>query len=40
MDIRFDGKIIVVSGGSTGIGATVKNFLESGGSVFYRNRET
>ncbi len=40
MDIRFDGKIIVVSGGSTGIGeATVKNFLESGGSVIFTGIE-
>lgn len=32
MDIRFDNKVIVISGGLTGIGAaTVKAFADSGG---------
>jgi len=40
MDIRFDGKLIVVIGGSTGIGkATVKKFLESGGKVVFTGIE-
>lgn len=40
MEIRFDGKVIVVIGGSTGIGkATVKLFLESGGQVIFTGIE-
>lgn len=40
MDIRFDGKIVVVIGGSTGIGkATVKQFLQSGASVIFTGIE-
>jgi len=40
MDIRFDGKLVVVIGGSTGIGeATVKLFLESGGQVIFTGIE-
>ncbi len=40
MDIRFDGKIIVVIGGSSGIGeATVGKFLESGGNVIFTGIE-
>jgi len=40
MDIRFDGKIVVVIGGSTGIGkATVKLFAQSGGKVIFTGIE-
>lgn len=40
MDIRFDGKIVVIIGGSSGIGkATVKKFLESGGKVIFTGIE-
>lgn len=40
MDIRFDRKVVVVIGGSTGIGeATVKLFLESGGQVIFTGIE-
>lgn len=36
MDIRFDNKVIVISGGLTGIGAaTVKAFAGSGGKVIF-----
>jgi meso-butanediol dehydrogenase/(S,S)-butanediol dehydrogenase/diacetyl reductase len=40
MDIRFDGKLIIVTGGSSGIGkSTVKQFLESGGNVVFTGIE-
>ncbi|MCP4750676.1 MAG: SDR family oxidoreductase [Proteobacteria bacterium] len=40
MDIRFDNRIIVVIGGSTGIGkATVKQFAGSGGHVVFTGIE-
>lgn len=41
MDIRFDGKTVVVIGGSTGIGkATVKLFAQSGGRVIFTGIES
>lgn len=40
MDIRFDGKKIVVIGGSAGIGAAaVKGFAQSGGEVYFTGIE-
>jgi meso-butanediol dehydrogenase/(S,S)-butanediol dehydrogenase/diacetyl reductase len=40
MDIRFDNRIIVIIGGSTGIGiATVKQFASSGGKVVFTGIE-
>lgn len=40
MDIRFDGKVVVVIGGSTGIGAaTGKAFVNSGGTVIFTGIE-
>lgn len=40
MDIRFDGKTVVVVGGSTGIGkATVIEFVKSGGTVIFTGVE-
>jgi meso-butanediol dehydrogenase/(S,S)-butanediol dehydrogenase/diacetyl reductase len=40
MDIRFDGKTVVITGGSTGIGAaTVKVFLQSGANVIFTGIE-
>jgi meso-butanediol dehydrogenase/(S,S)-butanediol dehydrogenase/diacetyl reductase len=40
MDLRFDGKTVVVVGGSTGIGkATVREFSQSGGTVVFTGVE-
>lgn len=40
MDIRFDGKVVVVTGGSSGIGeATAKEFVKSGGTVIFTGIE-
>lgn len=40
MDIRFDGKVVVVTGGSTGIGkVTVGKFLDSGAKVVFTGIE-
>ncbi len=40
MDIRFDGKVVVVIGGSSGIGeATAKAFVSSGGQVIFTGIE-
>ena len=40
MDIRFDGKVVVVIGGSSGIGkTTVKAFVDSGGVVIFTGLE-
>jgi len=40
MEIRFDGKTVVIIGGSTGIGAAaVKGFIESGGCVYFTGIE-
>ena len=40
MDIRFDGKVVVVTGGSSGIGATTaKEFVKSGGTVIFTGIE-
>ena len=40
MDIRFDGKVVVVTGGSTGIGkAVVRAFADSGGTVVFTGLE-
>lgn len=40
MDLRFDGKIAIITGGTTGIGlATVKEFCDSGATVIFTGSE-
>jgi meso-butanediol dehydrogenase/(S,S)-butanediol dehydrogenase/diacetyl reductase len=40
MDIRFDGKVVVITGGSSGIGEmTAKAFVRSGGTVIFTGVE-